>query len=90
MNKPNAAAVSLGSGELPRMPSPTPNIPETGIDYDKLEAHPLANLLPMIEDKAFEDFKADIGKNGMKEKIKLSGILSDSTIGALRIIDGRN
>jgi hypothetical protein len=61
-----------------------------GIDYATLEAHPLANLLPMTEGEQYEGIKADIARNGMNVKIKLSGILTDNTSGALRIIDGRN
>jgi hypothetical protein len=66
------------------------NIPETGIDYANLEAHPLANLLPMMEGQEKENVKADIARNGLKERIKLSGIRPDDTVGALRILDGRN
>ena len=49
--------------------------------YETLLAHELANLLPMIEGKAFEDLKADISKRGILEPI---------TLFEGRILDGRN
>jgi hypothetical protein len=51
------------------------------IDHDNLEAHELANLLPMIDNANFENLKADIEKNGILEPI---------LIFEGRILDGRN
>lgn len=48
---------------------------------DLLPFHPLANLFPLIEGKAFEDLVADIRKNGLRERI----ILLDG-----QLLDGRN
>jgi ParB-like chromosome segregation protein Spo0J len=62
----------------------------TNIDYNNLEAHPLATLLPMIVGPEFEQLKADIGKQGILVKIKLYGGKPDGTTGPLRILDGRN
>lgn len=45
------------------------------------EAHPLANIFPMIDDEAFPSFKADIETNGLLEPI----IMLDGMI-----LDGRN
>jgi hypothetical protein len=66
------------------------NIPEMGIDYAQLEAHPLAELLPMIGLTAFDLLKKDIRDQGLREKIKLWNGRSDGSVGALRVIDGRN
>jgi hypothetical protein len=49
--------------------------------YDNLIAHELANLLPMIEGREFEDLKKDIA---------LKGILQPIIIFEGRILDGRN
>jgi ParB-like nuclease domain len=49
--------------------------------YENLIPHELANLLPMIEGKTFEDLKADISKRGILEPI----VLFEG-----RILDGRN
>ncbi|KAB2846552.1 MAG: hypothetical protein F9K44_15135, partial [Hyphomicrobiaceae bacterium] len=46
-----------------------------------LEYHPLANLFPLIEGRAFEDLVADVQANGIREPI----ILLDG-----KILDGRN
>jgi ParB-like chromosome segregation protein Spo0J len=54
---------------------------EPAFDYDNLEAHELANLLPMIDDANFANLKADIEKNGVLEPI---------LIFEGRILDGRN
>jgi hypothetical protein len=51
------------------------------IDYSGLIAHELANVMPMIEGKPFEDLKTDIAKQGILTKIVL---FQD------RILDGRN
>ena len=51
------------------------------IDYASLEAHPLANMFPMIEGQAFEDLKADIRRQG---------ILVAITLYQGKILDGRN
>ena len=49
--------------------------------YDNLDPHDLADTMPMIEDKAFGELKADLSKNGLRVKIALfQG----------RILDGRN
>jgi hypothetical protein len=72
------------------MPKNGINIPEGGIDYAQLEEHPLAALLPMIEGSTFDLLKKDIRDQGLREKIKLWGGRSDGTVGALRILDGRN
>jgi ParB-like chromosome segregation protein Spo0J len=50
-------------------------------DYDNLEAHELANLLPMIDDLNFANLRADIEKNGILEPI---------LIFEGQILDGRN
>jgi ParB/Sulfiredoxin domain len=55
--------------------------PQPAFDYDNLEAHELADLLPMIEGVNFENLKADIAKNGVLEPI----LIFES-----RILDGRN
>src|SRR5262245_32996697 len=55
--------------------------PKPAFDYDNLEAHELANLLPMIDDVNFANLKADIEKNGILEPI---------LIFEGRILDGRN
>jgi hypothetical protein len=50
-------------------------------DTSNLGFHELANMMSMIEGRAFEDLKIDIGKNGIKVPIVLfQG----------RILDGRN
>jgi len=54
---------------------------EPAFDHDNLEAHELANLLPMIDDANFANLKADIEKNGVLEPI---------LIFEGRILDGRN
>ena len=54
---------------------------EPAFNYDNLEAHELANLLPMIDDVNFANLKADIEKNGILEPI---------LIFEGRILDGRN
>jgi len=54
---------------------------EPTFDYDNLEAHELANLLPMIDDVNFANLKADIEKNDILEPI---------LIFEGRILDGRN
>jgi hypothetical protein len=54
---------------------------EPPFDYSNLEAHELANLLPMIDDVNFANLKADIEKNGILEPI---------LIFEGRILDGRN
>lgn len=46
-----------------------------------LEFHPLANLFPLIEGKAFEDLVADVKLNGLREDI----VILDGMI-----LDGRN
>jgi len=55
--------------------------PEPAFDYSNLEAHELANLLPMIDDVNFANLKADIEKNGILEPI----LLFEG-----KILDGRN
>ena len=55
--------------------------PEPAFDYSNLEAHELANLLPMIDDANFANLKVDIEKNGILEPI----LLFEG-----RILDGRN
>jgi hypothetical protein len=55
--------------------------PKPAFDYSNLEAHDLANLLPMIDDVNFANLKADIEKNG---------ILDPILIFEGRILDGRN
>ena len=55
--------------------------PEPAFSYDNLQAHELANLLPMIDDVNFANLKADIEKNGILEPI----LLFEG-----RILDGRN
>jgi ParB-like chromosome segregation protein Spo0J len=52
--------------------------------YDYV-AHPLANMMPMIEGKEFDELKADIKDKGILQPI----ILWDDGTG-LKIIDGRN
>lgn len=47
----------------------------------ELIAHAIADLLPMMDGEAFEQFKADIAKHGQREPI---------TLFEGRIIDGRN
>jgi len=46
-----------------------------------LQPHPLADLFPMMEDEAFDDFARDIETNGQREPI----ILHEN-----KILDGRN
>jgi ParB-like nuclease domain len=53
-------------------------LPVPDFDY---EPHELANLLPMIDDKNFENLKGDIANNGILEPI----VLFEG-----RILDGRN
>ena len=45
------------------------------------EAHPLAALMPMMDDDAFAQHKADVGKHGVREPITLYQGM---------ILDGRN
>jgi hypothetical protein len=54
---------------------------EPAFNYDNLEAHELANLLPIIDDVNFANLKADIERNGILEPI---------LIFEGRILDGRN
>jgi len=49
--------------------------------YDNLDAHELANLLPMIDQGNYGNLKADIAKQGILEQI----VLFEG-----RILDGRN
>jgi hypothetical protein len=53
----------------------------TDPDYTVLIAHELANLMPLIEGKPFDELKADLRANGLRVKIML---FQD------RILDGRN
>jgi hypothetical protein len=69
------------------MPKNGVNIPE---DWSNLGEHPLAGLLPMIDGPAFDQLKRDIRDQGLREKIKLWGGNQDGSVGALRVIDGRN
>ena len=46
-----------------------------------LEFDPIANIFPLIEGKARDDFRADIRANGLREKIMLR---------KGRVLDGRN
>jgi hypothetical protein len=50
-------------------------------DYSTLSAHPLAGLMPMMDEQSFELHKADIKRNGLREQIVLYQ-------GA--VLDGRN
>jgi ParB-like chromosome segregation protein Spo0J len=50
-------------------------------DYSALSAHPLAGLMPMMDEQSFEVHKADIKRNGLREQIVLYQ-------GA--VLDGRN
>src|SRR5262249_46229431 len=54
---------------------------KSAFDYDNLEAHELANLLPMIDAVNFANLKADIAKNGIIEPI---------FIFHGRLVEGRN
>src|SRR5271167_4922313 len=38
-------------------------------DYSTLSAHPLAGLMPMMDEQSFELHKADIKRNGLREQI---------------------
>ena len=49
--------------------------------WDNLESHPVADIFPLLEGQAFEQFKQDIAENGLRESIWLH---------EGRIIDGRN
>lgn len=82
----------VGDDPLPKAAGLThpPAAPALVVDWANLEAHPLANLLPMMTGEEYENVKADIARNGLKERIKLSGIRPDNTAGTLKIIDGRN
>jgi hypothetical protein len=59
-------------------------------DYNNLQPHPHAELMPMIEGKQRDDLKADIAKNGVLQKIVLYRGYEDGTTGAARILDGQN
>jgi hypothetical protein len=59
-------------------------------DYDNLDPHPLAALMPMIEGKDRDALKADIHKKGILNKIMLFAGNPDGSTGPLRILDGRN
>lgn len=67
-----------------------PKAPGLEIDYENLEAHPLANLLPMTDDKKFAELKESIRKHGLEMKLILFSGNQDGTKGALRWLDGRN
>jgi hypothetical protein len=41
------------------------------IDYDNLKPHPLAEEYPMADEHEYEGLKVSIGKNGIRERIKL-------------------
>ena len=56
---------------------PTPNLS----DYNNLVAHELAALMELIDGVAFDNLKADIAKNGIRQKI----VLYEG-----KILDGRN
>src|SRR5215475_949969 len=51
------------------------------VDWDKLEPHALANLMPMMGDEEFAGLQADILKNGLQIPIQLH---------EGKILDGRN
>jgi hypothetical protein len=65
-------------------------VPETWIDYAKLEPHPLANKLPMIKPEKFEELRKDIDRHGLEQRLILFAGNPDGTVGALRLLDGRN
>jgi len=50
-------------------------------NYETLEPHPLAALMPMMDDDAFAQLKADIAKHGIREPITIYQGLA---------LDGRN
>jgi hypothetical protein len=53
-----------------------------GVELLKREAHPVADVFPMMQGREFEDFKADIAAHAQREEILLDA--------QGRIIDGRN
>lgn len=57
------------------------NVESVEPDYSALSAHPLAGLMPMMDEQSFELHKADIKRNGLREQIVLYQ-------GA--VLDGRN
>jgi ParB-like chromosome segregation protein Spo0J len=59
---------------------------QESIDYDNLKPHPLAEEYPMADDHEYEGLKVSIGKNGIRERIKLYR----GSDGTPMILDGRN
>ena len=55
--------------------------PQPETDFAGFNAHPLANMFPMIEGNAFEELKRDIATQGILEPIRLYQGM---------ILDGRN
>jgi hypothetical protein len=59
-----------------------------------LPCHPLANIFPLIEGQEFDDLVADVGQNGLRDKITV--VVTRTKDGAgqetreLSIVDGRN
>lgn len=51
---------------------------EEAIDYVSLTDHPLASLMPMMDDESFARLRADIAKNGIRQPMVLyRGFLLD-------------
>jgi len=64
--------------DLKAPPASRLEVPPT---YDQYEAHPFANMFPMIQGDEFEQLKRDIAKNGILQPI----VLHEG-----KILDGRN
>jgi ParB/Sulfiredoxin domain len=66
-----------------KLPPTTP----LDLDYDRLEFHPLSNLLPMMNDDARHDLAQSIKDNGLRNPLCLC---LDPKDGKLKILDGRH